>query len=125
MINGERHKQRLLMRRLGHSIALRLVMVAKVLAEGFCLSSTGVAGSNGSFIDQLETAERFPREFWFPQLLDRRYYQAWFDDQAARVADRCRTRKQELLRTHQPQPLDDAAIRELERIVTTTASKLR
>lgn len=82
-------------------------------------------GPGGIFIDQPETAERFRREFLFPQLLDRRYYQAWFDDQAATLADRCRARKQELLCTHQPQPQDAPTIRELDRVVTLAASKLR
>ena len=65
-------------------------------------------GPGGSFIDTDHTAEHFRKELWFPQLLDREYYQAWLDSDSSDMSDRCRKRKEEILRTHVPEPLSSA-----------------
>ena len=62
-------------------------------------------GPGGSFIESDHTAEHFRRELWFPRLLDREYYQAWLDSGAVGMEERCRQRKEEILRTHVPEPL--------------------
>lgn len=59
----------------------------------------------GSFIEHEHTLARFRRELWFPDLLDRNYYQVWLDNGAQSTEDRCRQRVQELLATHEPEPL--------------------
>ena len=74
-------------------------------------------GPGGSFIYTDHTAEHFRKELWFPQLLDREYYQAWLDAGATSMQDRCHARKEEILRTHEPKPLDPQLGREFDRIV--------
>jgi len=75
------------------------------------------AGPGGAFIDRMHTAEHFRKELWFPKILDRDYYQAWLDSGAASTEERCRRRKEEILQTHQPQPVDDDLARGLDEIV--------
>ena len=74
-------------------------------------------GPGGSFIDTDHTAAHFRKELWFPRLLDREYYQSWLDAGATSMQERCRARKEEILRTHVPQPLDPQLGREFARIV--------
>jgi trimethylamine--corrinoid protein Co-methyltransferase len=75
------------------------------------------AGPGGTFIDQPHTAEHFRREIWFPRLLDREYYQAWKDAGAADAAERARARKEEILASHQPEPVSRDLDRALDEIV--------
>lgn len=75
------------------------------------------AGPGGSFIDSYHTAEHFRRELWFPELLDRQYYQAWLDSGAVGMEERCRQRKEEILRTHVPEPLPSDLERKVNEIV--------
>ena len=78
-------------------------------------------GPGGTFIDRPFTAEHFRRELWFPRLLDRDYYQTWLDAGAASLEDRCRERKEQILRSHQPEPLPD----NLDRILTEITGAAR
>jgi trimethylamine:corrinoid methyltransferase-like protein len=75
-------------------------------------------GPGGSFIDRSFTAEHFRRELWFPRLLDRDYYQAWLDNGAPSLEDRCRERKEEIMRTHQPEAVSDEVRKTLGEIVS-------
>jgi trimethylamine---corrinoid protein Co-methyltransferase len=81
-------------------------------------------GPGGTFIDLPETAARFRREFWFPRLLDRQYYEAWFSEGRSTLGDLCAARRRELLQSHTPSPLDDTTSRELDRIVASAARHL-
>ncbi len=71
-------------------------------------------GPGGSFIDHDHTAEHFRDELWFPTLLDRRYYDQWVQSGAPSMEERCRARKERLLRTHTPEPLPNDLRRELQ-----------
>lgn len=88
------------------------------------LSEIEAAGPGGTFIDREHTAEHFRRELWFPKLLDRSYYQQWVDQGARSMEDRCTERKDEILRTHKPEPVSDELGRALDRIVASARSEL-
>lgn len=75
-------------------------------------------GPGGSFIDHEHTVRHFRQELWFPKLLDRSYYQAWLDQGAVSMEDRCRCRKEEILASHVPEPLDRDVEKALDEIVT-------
>ncbi len=75
------------------------------------------AGPGGIFIDRMHTAEHFRNELWFPQLLDRDYYQAWLDGGAKTMENRCREKKEHLLKTHEVEPLADEQRQVLDKIV--------
>ena len=47
--------------------------------EAFGFELIKQLGPGGTFIDQMHTAKHFRQELWFPKLLDREYYQSWFD----------------------------------------------
>jgi len=71
----------------------------------------------GSFLAEEHTVRHFRRELWFPQLLDRRYFDAWAADGAKDMLARCRETRDRLLREHVPAPLDDATRRAVDRLV--------
>jgi trimethylamine--corrinoid protein Co-methyltransferase len=82
------------------------------------------AGPGGSFIDRVHTAEHFRKELWFPHLLDRDYYQSWLDLGAPSTEQRCRERRDEILRTHEIEPVAPELDRELDRIVASAKREL-
>ncbi len=81
-------------------------------------------GPGGTFIDRIHTAEHFRKELWFPRLLDRNYYQAWLDSGAESMEDRCRAMKDQILKTHQPEPLNHHDSRIIDEIVTAARAEL-
>ncbi len=85
--------------------------------EGLGLDVIAEVGPGGTFMDQEHTALHFRKELWFPRLLDRRFYDAWLQDGAKTMAQRCREEKERLLREHQPEPLPDDLEKEIERIL--------
>lgn len=88
------------------------------------LTEIEAAGPGGTFIDREHTAEHFRRELWFPKLLDRSYYQQWIDEGARSMESRCTERKDEILRTHQPEPVSDDLERALDEIVNAAREEL-
>ena len=85
--------------------------------EALGLDVIDEVGPGGTFIDSIHTAEHFRRELWVPRVLDREYYQAWLDGGASDTESRCRSRKEEILRTHEPEPLPADLERALDEIV--------
>ena len=81
-------------------------------------------GPGGSFIDTDHTTAHFRKELWFPSVLDREYYQAWLDSGATDMAERCRARKEEILRTHEPEPLSPELNRALDDIIVSARQSL-
>lgn len=92
--------------------------------DALALEEIAAVGSSGSFIDREHTAAHFRRELWFPKLLDRRYYQAWLEAGAPSSEQRCRERREQLLRTHKPEPLPRHLERALDEIVAAAKHHL-
>jgi trimethylamine--corrinoid protein Co-methyltransferase len=88
------------------------------------LEEIEAAGPGGTFIDREHTVRHFRRELWFPRLLDRRFYDAWLSDGATGTEERCRARKEEILRSHKPEPLADDLARTLDGIVAAARREL-
>jgi len=92
--------------------------------DAFGLDQIADAGPGGSFIDRPHTASHFRKELWFPTMLDREYYQAWLDAGARSTEDRCRERKEQLLATHEPEPISPDLDRALTEIVAAAKKDL-
>jgi len=97
----------------------------EVSDDTLALDEIAEVGPGGTYIDRPFTAEHFRRELWFPRLLDRDYYQTWLDSGATSLEDRCRERKEEILRSHQPEPLSDDLDRALDEIVSAARRELK
>ena len=92
--------------------------------EALGLDVVDEVGPGGTFIDRDHTAGHFRRELWFPRLLDREYYQAWLDAGAVGMEERCRQYKDEILRTHVPEPISPDLERALDDIVAAARHHL-
>jgi len=73
-------------------------------------------GPGGNYLAEMHTAENLRREFWFPALLDRQFFDAWKSSGALDMASRCRETKDRFLRDHVVPPLDPQLEREIDRI---------
>jgi trimethylamine--corrinoid protein Co-methyltransferase len=85
--------------------------------EALALAQIADAGPGATFIDRDYTVAHFRRELWFPHLLDRAYYDAWREAGAAGMEERCRRRRDEILATHEPEPIAPDLARALDGIV--------
>jgi trimethylamine--corrinoid protein Co-methyltransferase len=85
--------------------------------DALALDEIEAVGPGGRFIDRHHTVQHFRKELWFPKLLDREYYDAWLDEGALSTEERCRQRKEEILATHEPEPISEDLSRALDEVV--------
>ena len=94
-------------------------------AETFAIDEIEAVVTGGKrFLESEHTAGHFRRELWFPTLLDRQYYQGWLESGAASTEERCRQRKEQILHTHQPQPIPPELKQALDEIVKAAKQEL-
>ena len=70
-------------------------------------------GPGGNYLAEEHTAMHFRSELWFPQLLDRNYWEPWRNLANKDMQSRCRTMKDELLDMPACPPLPDDVQREV------------
>jgi trimethylamine---corrinoid protein Co-methyltransferase len=80
---------------------------------------------SGTFLDTEHTARHFRQELWYPDLLDRRFFESWVEDGASTMHQRCTAAKNRLLTEHEPEPLDAAVQREIERVLDAARRHLK
>jgi trimethylamine--corrinoid protein Co-methyltransferase len=76
-------------------------------------------GPGGHFLDSKQTLKRF-RDFWFPGLLDRKRREQWLEAGAITMGQRLNGRVQEILKEHQPKPLEPDRKRKVQEILAQT-----
>ncbi|MHC4561889.1 MAG: trimethylamine methyltransferase family protein [Planctomycetota bacterium] len=92
--------------------------------DAFALGEIHDAGPGGAFINRMHTAEHFRKELWFPTVLDREFYQAWADAGATTTEQRCCQRRDELLASHEVEPVSAELDRALTDIVEGARKEL-
>lgn len=92
--------------------------------EIFGFDAIEEVGPGGTFIDHEHTIAHFRREMWVPRILDRDYYQQWLDGGAVSTEQRCRRRKEEILRSHRPEPIAPDLARRLDEVVAAAKAHL-
>ena len=70
-------------------------------------------GSDGSFLGEEHTYNHF-RETWHPSLLNRGNYEQWATATGMLLGDRANQRVKEILEEHEPAPLSQELIAELD-----------
>ena len=75
-------------------------------------------GPGGNYLGEEHTFTHFRTELWFPELLDRRYWEGWLARPDKDMMSRCRAKKDQLLQDHQPQPLPDDTQREIDKLLS-------
>lgn len=72
-------------------------------------------GPGGDFLGDEHTMAHF-RDFWYPQLFERRRLERWRAAGSRQMADRLADRTVALIESHRPSPLPEATSLEIERI---------
>jgi trimethylamine--corrinoid protein Co-methyltransferase len=95
----------------------RIMRGFDVNPETLALDVIREVGHDGQFLGEMHTVRHFRKELWFPQLLDRNYWVNWMQDGASTMHERCMDRKNEILRSHIPIPLDETTAQELDKVL--------
>jgi trimethylamine--corrinoid protein Co-methyltransferase len=102
-----------------------LIGYAERLMEGVSVTAETLATDviervvqgDSEFLGDEHTVRHFRTEHWFPELLDRRFFDAWAEGGRKSMADRCRAKLDDILTTHEPDPLSGELADELDSIV--------
>ena len=81
-------------------------------------------GPGGNFLTDEHTLRHARREFWIPRLSDRDNYVTWQAKGRQTMLERAAARRDQILREHHPEPLDEALEREIDRIVAAAGREL-
>jgi len=85
---------------------------------------SSVVSEGGMFLSQDHTVKNFRKELWFPTLIDRQFWQAWRDDNAKDMMQRCIEKKNMLLETHIPEPVNSDTLKEIDKVLNHARQEL-
>jgi trimethylamine--corrinoid protein Co-methyltransferase len=88
--------------------------------ETLLLDEVHRVGPGGHFLDTEQTLNRF-RDFWYPGLLDRKRRPEWLKAGSPTLGQRLNARVKEIIKEHQPQPLDPEKKRKVQEILAKAA----
>ena len=96
----------------------------EVSEDTLMLDEIHSVGPGGQFLDTEETLANF-REFWYPAgLLDRDRRSQWLESGATTLGERLNTRVKEIIKEHQPKPLEEAKKTKLQEILARAAEQV-
>jgi len=75
-------------------------------------------GPGGAFLKEPHTRAHL-RDFWYPSLIDRRRYSEWDREGRQTMFDRLREQVLEILSSHEPLPLDESVVREIDDLIAS------
>jgi trimethylamine--corrinoid protein Co-methyltransferase len=108
-----------------------MIAYTKRILRGFEVGESTMAidlikqvGHQGNHLAQPHTVEHFRTELWMPSLCDRASWDAWKDQGSKSMAERAAQKVQEILDTHEPEPMDEALAREIDGIVESARKHL-
>lgn len=93
-------------------------------AQTLAVQAIDEVGPGGNFTDHEHTLQNF-RKTWYPKLFDRRTYQNWSQDGEQPLGDVLRKKVQQVLDTHQPEPLPDDVAKKLENVLARAERGLK
>jgi trimethylamine--corrinoid protein Co-methyltransferase len=85
-------------------------------AERLALDVIEEVGPAGNYLTHDHTLKHFREEFWFPQLMDHNNHDTWVKQGSRSLIDRAHERAEQMLRSHEPLPLDAKAAEEIYKI---------
>jgi trimethylamine---corrinoid protein Co-methyltransferase len=104
------------------SIIHKMMQGIVVDDETLAMDAIRAVGPTGNFLSQKHTRKHM-REIFVPQYMDRRPYNVW-EEQKDGAADWALAKARQILETHQPDPLDPAIARELQKIIVATEQQI-
>lgn len=108
-----------------------MVAYVKRVLRGFKVDETTLStdviedvGHEGNHLSHPHTVAHFREEHWLPTMWERRDWDTWLRDGGKTMVERAAARVQEILDTHQPEPMDEALAREVDGIVESARRHL-
>ncbi len=108
-----------------------IIAMARRIAEGIVVDEESLAfellnqvGPGGHFVEEQHTLRHF-REHHQSKLIDRRNYDTWFQAGARTMNDRMQERVHWILDHHEPEPLPEDMLRELDRMLARFGDEAR
>jgi trimethylamine--corrinoid protein Co-methyltransferase len=109
-----------------------LMSYVRRIARGFCVDEGHLAtdvirsvGPAGNFLAEEHTVRYFREAIWPPSpVWTRQSYDLWQGGGATSFADRLRGRVEGILQGHEARPLEDAMVREIDRVVAAARKEL-
>lgn len=88
--------------------------------DSLALDLIAEKGSNGQYLDTEHTHRHF-RERWYPDLFERKTFDAWMNDGEKTLARRAGEKVERILEEHNPEPLPQDIMEKIRKIVGRTA----
>lgn len=101
----------------------RIMRGIKVDKEHLATDVIDDVGPGGHFLGHEHTSEHFKDETWFPELINRQRHSGWKAAGGSTMGDRIIDKTQKILEEHEPEPLSDDVLEELDRIVEEAEEK--
>lgn len=102
----------------------RLMKGIEISDDTLAIDVIGSVASQGTFLSEKHTAKHFRRELWFPELLDRQFWQGWRNSEGKDMMTRCIEKKEKILSEHTPTPLDKQTEKDVNKILQSARRNL-
>jgi trimethylamine--corrinoid protein Co-methyltransferase len=104
-------------------VALRMARGIEVDSGNLAVDLIKQIGFSGNYLAETHTVRRFRKEHFIPKLLSREPYDTWEKGGRRTALDMAKDRVSEILEQHEPQEVDPAMERELERFRQLVAER--
>jgi len=84
--------------------------------ETLALDLIAELGPEGDYLSSEHTVNHY-RETWYPRLFNRNHFDGWLAEDGQDLSERTKKRVEEILRSHNPEPLDQKIRQEIQRIL--------
>ena len=105
------------------AMARRIMRGIEVSDDTLMLDLIDKVGPGGEFMSERHTARHCRAEIWTPTLMDREPWVNWQAAGAQTMLDRIKAKLRETLATHQPPPLPDGVVEEIEAILQAAEAR--
>jgi trimethylamine---corrinoid protein Co-methyltransferase len=95
----------------------RMLQGFEVTEETIALDVIKEVGINGNFLAHPHTAENFRKEFWLPDLMERKPWDTWTNQKVKGLEAKSRERARKILAEHHPQPLSKEQMQAVDALV--------
>ena len=96
----------------------------EVSDETLAIDVIASVGHEGTFLSEMHTVEHLRKELWFSELLDRQFWQAWRESGTKDMMSRCIEKKNDILKSHVPKPLNRETEKDIDKILQSARRNL-
>ncbi len=105
------------------AMAKRIMRGIDVTPETMAAGEIHQVGPGGHYLTREHTRRHFRSEMWMPSLMDRQMRQGWEAAGAQTMADRVRTRVLDILENHEPAPIPQEVLSQLQEVIARAEAR--